>query len=177
MISIGREESILFLDLISSGQLMDMTNYQNGDSKSTVVLMLILGILSGCMLVYLIVQHNQSFDNILQYVHLLDSSQRLFGLTIEKKLYFVQKFILHLLVRYKKILTSRLEIAGFIEQVLGINKLSLGRHSLKNHNYIAGGYIDHVTFSYELIGYRNTFKALQKVDNLRKAIWETELLY
>ena len=136
----------------------------------------ILGILSGCMLVYPIVRHNRFFDNILQYVHLLDISQRLSGLTVEKRLYSVQRFISHLLVRYKTILISRLEIAGFMEQVLGISALSLGGHSLKNHNCIAGGYVYHVTYSYELIDYRNTFKALQKVGNLRKAIWETELL-
>jgi len=131
----------LSLGLISSSQLMDMTNYQNRDSRSMVVLMLILGILFGCMLVYLIIQHNQFFDNTLQYVHLLDSSQRLFGLTVEKRLYFVQRFILHLLVQYRKTLISKLGIAGFIEQVLGINRLSLGRHSLKNHNYIAREYV------------------------------------
>jgi hypothetical protein len=143
----------LFLDLILSSQLIDITNYQNRDSKSTVVLILILRILSGYILVYLIVQYNQSFDNILQYIYFLDSSQRLFSLTVKKKLYFVQKFILYLLVQYKKILTSRLEIAGFIEQVLGINRLSLGRYSLKNYNYIARGYIDYITFLYKLIGY------------------------
>ena len=57
---------------------------------------------------------------------------------MEKKLFFVQKFILHLLIRHKKILISKLETVGFMEQVLGINKLSLGGHNLKNHNYIAG---------------------------------------
>jgi hypothetical protein len=90
---------MLFLDLISSGQLMDMTNYQNGDFKSMLALMPILGILFGCMLVYLIVRHNLSFDNTLQHVHLLDFSQRLFGPTVEKRHFSVQRFTLHLLVR------------------------------------------------------------------------------
>ena len=95
---------------------------------------------------------------------------------MEKKLFFVQKFILHLLVRHKKILISKLETVGFMEQVLGINKLSLGGHSLKNHNYIAGEYVFfNITFSYELIGYRNIFKALQKVVNLKKIIQLIEL--
>jgi hypothetical protein len=158
----------LSLGLILSGQLMDTTNYQNGDSRSTVVLMLILGILSGYMLVYLIVRHNQFFDNILQHVHLLDSSQRLFGLTVEKRLYFVQKFILDLLVRYRKTLTSKLGIAGFMEQVLGINGLSLGGHSLKNLNYIAGGYVYYVIYSYELIELQEYFQSLTESGQFEK---------
>jgi hypothetical protein len=158
----------LSLGLISSGQLMDTTNYQNGDSRSMVVLMLILGISSGCILVYLIVRHNQFFDNTLQYVYLLDSSQRLFGLTVEKRLYFVQKFILHLLVRYRKTLTSKLGIAGFTEQVLGINGLSLGGHSLKNLNYIAGEYVYHMIYSYKLTELQEYFQSLTESGQFEK---------
>ena len=75
------------------------------------------------------------------YALLLDFNQRLFAPTVARKPYFVQKFILHLLVRCKTILISSLEIAGFMEQVLEINELSLGGLKLKNLSYIDGGYI------------------------------------
>jgi len=130
--------------------------------------MLILRILSGYMLVYPIVQHNQFFDNILQYVYFLDSSQRLFSLTVEKRLYFVQKFILHLLVQYRKTLTSKLEIAGFTEQVLGINRLSLGSCSLKNLNYIAGEYVYYIIYLYKLIELQEYFQSFTESRQFEK---------
>ena len=75
------------------------------------------------------------------YALLLDSNQRLFALTIARKPYFMQRFILHLLVRCKTILILSLEIAGFIEQVLEINELSLSSLKSKNLSYINKGYI------------------------------------
>jgi hypothetical protein len=87
---------------------------------------------------------------------------------VEKRLYFVQKFILDLLVRYRKTLTSKLGIAGFIEQVLGINGLSLGGHSLKNLNYIAGGYVYYVIYLYELIELQEYFQSLTESRQFEK---------
>jgi hypothetical protein len=75
------------------------------------------------------------------YALLLDFSQRLFAPTVVRKPYFVQKSITHLLVRYKTILISNLGIAGFIEQALEINELSLGGVNYKNPSFINKGYI------------------------------------
>ena len=75
------------------------------------------------------------------YALLLDSNQRLFALTIARKPYFMQRFILHLLVRCKTILILSLEIAGFIEQVLETNELSLSKVNLKNLSFIDRRYI------------------------------------
>jgi hypothetical protein len=75
------------------------------------------------------------------YALLLDSNQRSFAPTMVRKPYFVQRFILHLLVRCKTILISSLEIAGSMEQVLEINELSLGGLKLKNLSYIDRGYV------------------------------------
>jgi hypothetical protein len=75
------------------------------------------------------------------YALLQDFNQRLFAPTVARKPYFVQKFIMHLLVRCKTILISNLGIAGFMEQVLEINESSLGGLKLKNPSYIDGGYI------------------------------------
>ena len=75
------------------------------------------------------------------YALLQDFNQRLFALTVARKPYFVQKFIMHLLIQYKTILISNLGIASFIEQVLEINESSLGSLKLKNPSYINRGYI------------------------------------
>ena len=80
------------------------------------------------------------------YALLLDFNQRLFAPTVARKHYFVQKFILHLLVRCKTILISSLEVAGSMEQVLEINELNLGGLKLKNLNYIDGRYV-FITYS------------------------------
>ena len=92
----------------------------------------------------------------------------MFGLTVEKRLYFVQKFILYLLVQYRKTLTSKLGIAGFTEQVLGINRLSLGSYSLKNLNYIAGEYIYYIIYLYKLIELQEYFQSLTESRQFEK---------
>jgi hypothetical protein len=58
-----------------------------------------------------------------------------------KKPYFMQKFIMHLLVQCKTTLISSLRIASFIEQVLEINKLSLSGLKCKNPSYINKEYV------------------------------------
>jgi hypothetical protein len=75
------------------------------------------------------------------YALLQDFNQRLFALTVARKPYFVQKFIMYLLVQYKTILISNLGIVGFIEQVLEINESSLSSLKLKNPSYINRKYI------------------------------------
>jgi hypothetical protein len=75
------------------------------------------------------------------YVLLRDFNQRLFALTVARKPYFAQKFTMHLLVQYKTTLISSLGIAGFIEQVLEINGLSLGGLKCKNPSCIDRGYV------------------------------------
>jgi hypothetical protein len=75
------------------------------------------------------------------YVLLLDFNQRLFALTVARKPYFVQKFIMYLLVQYKTTLISSLGIASFIEQVLEINRLSLSSLKCKNPSCINKGYV------------------------------------
>jgi hypothetical protein len=75
------------------------------------------------------------------YVLLQDFNQRLFALTIARKPYFAQKFTMHLLVQYRTTLISNLRIAGFIEQVLEINGLSLSGLKCKNPSCINKGYV------------------------------------
>ena len=93
------------------------------------------------MLELQIVRHNLFFSNTLMYALLLDFNQRLFAPTVARKPYFVQKSIMHSLVRCKTILISNLGIAGFIEQALEINELSLSSLKLKNPSFINKRYI------------------------------------
>jgi hypothetical protein len=65
----------------------------------------------------------------------------LFVLTIVKKPYFVQKFIIHLLIQCKTTLISSLGIASFIKQVLEINRLSLSSLKCKNLSCINKRYV------------------------------------
>ena len=103
--------------------------------------MLIYRILFRYMLEPQIVQHNLFFSNILIYVLLLDFNLGLFALTVEKKLYFVQKFIMHLLVQCKTTLILNLRTASFTEQVLEINKLSSSSLSFRNLSFTNRKYI------------------------------------
>jgi hypothetical protein len=60
---------------------------------------------------------------------------------VARKPYFVQKFIMHLLVQCKTTLILSLGIASFIKQVLEINGLSLGGLKCKNPSCINKGYV------------------------------------
>ena len=76
---------------------------------------------------------------------------------------------MHLLVQYKTILISDLEIASFIEQALEINKLSLSSLNFRNPSFIDRRYIlNHLIYSYELMLYKNTSNPYLKLGNLTK---------
>jgi hypothetical protein len=131
--------------------------------------MLIHRISFGCTLELRIVQHNLFFSNTLIYALLQDFNQGLFAPTVARKPYFVQKFIMHLLVRCKTILISDLGIAGFIEQALEINELSLGGLNFRNPSFINREYIlNHLMYLYKLMLYRNTSNPYLKLGNLTK---------